>query len=212
MSSDLTLHLEPRPAGHKGLNTARLHGMVPGILHDAHGVTTPVQIPLRLLQSALLKGAEHHPFTLTIGDDENGRLAVIKSIQRDTLTSIPTHVDFMMTSAGETITVDVPVRIHGEPHLTARGLALHTQLHSLHIEGPAIRLPEAIDLFVETLHVGDMMLVSGIKVPPGVRIHSNANQIVYTVGHARKRTEPESEATPAVVGTAAAPTETKPSE
>lgn len=214
MSLDMTLQLEPRLAGPRSLSSARQSGKVPGVMLGTHNQSSPIQVPLRTLEAALSQGAEHHPFTVKLGTGGQGRLAVIKAIQRDLFTRVPVHIDLFVVDAGEKVTMDVPIHILGEQAVARKGLQVHLQLHSLSVEGPATSLPESIDIAVSHLGAGETVLVSSITPPPGTTIHDHGNLVIFSIGHMRKPVEAEVAEAKRVTspGPAPAPEQAKPAE
>lgn len=185
MKAQLVMQLEPRQKGHSAVLKALHDGKVPGVLYGSDATSTPVQVPLVVLRTAVGEGGEHHPFMAQF--QGQNAMVVIRDLQRDTFTNAPVHFDLMPVSADVVMTVDVPIQIHGEHELNSRGLFLHVDLHSVSLHGKLGEMPEAIQLEIGALKAGAAITVGDLKLPPGVTAHEKPTVAVLHVAHSRVR-------------------------
>lgn len=93
--------------------------------------------------------------------DGDTRQVLIREIQRHPYKPIVLHVDFFAIKADETIKVSVPVRVTG----TAAGVknsggVLQQALHEVEIECLPGEIPEAFEIDVSELEIGDSLHVA----------------------------------------------------
>jgi len=182
----------------------RREGTVPAVLYDgkkAESVTVDPKAVLRMIH-----GHEGTTQLLTLRfDGENGngtRMAIIRDLQFDPVTDLLLHVDLQEVAADRAITVQVAVRAIGEAAgvKEQKGI-LNLVLYELAISCLPTAIPERIDADVSALMIGDVLKVSDLRAPEGVRILNDPGQAVATVA------PPMAEEVAAVVPTAAAVTE-----
>jgi large subunit ribosomal protein L25 len=154
------------------------------VLHDARGGN--VLINLKVAEAGATKN----------------RLALIKEVQQHPTTDQILHVDFHEISTTEKLRTSVPVRVIGEPIGAKEGGVLEFVMRELRVECLPKDLPEAIDINVEALAIGQAIQVSAVIAPAGVTLLDNKDQPVLTV--AAPMAEEEVVAAP-VEGAAAEP-------
>jgi large subunit ribosomal protein L25 len=75
----------------------------------------------------------------------------------------------------------VPVHTSGTPQGVKEGGILEQRLHSLEIECLPADLPEALDLDVSDLAIGDSIHVSDITPPKGVKFLNMPEQVIIVI-------------------------------
>lgn len=189
MKAQLVMQLEPREKGHSAVLKAKQNGKVPGVLYSFDGGSTPVAVPLAILRGAIAQGGEHHPFMAEF--QGQAIPVVIRGIQRDIFTNLPTHFDLMPIATDQKIFVTLPIRFHGEKELNSRGLHMHVELHEVTLHGKASDLPDAITLEVGQLKPGATIAVGDLKLPATVTAQEKPGVAIVHVAHSRIREETE---------------------
>jgi large subunit ribosomal protein L25 len=125
--------------------------------------------------------------------DLNGvkTLAIARETQRNPITDVLQHVDFMIVKRGEKIEAAVPVRVEGEP---TQGIAI-LDIQELLILAEATSIPDYITVSVEGLMDGDNIHVSGLDLPEGVTAVAEDDPVVVTVTLPRTAEEQAEETT-----------------
>jgi large subunit ribosomal protein L25 len=183
----------------------RASGRVPAILYG-HGMEpVALSVDSRDLYHVLHTGAGANVLVDLVVDGTT-HLALPREIQQNHIKGQLVHVDFLAVSRNETIAIDVPVREVGEaPGVKAGGVVEH-HLFELHVECLPRDVPEAIDVDVSRLELGDALRVSDITPPRGVTILSNPeDSVLAVVVPAVLRTEAELETPEEAAAAAAAP-------
>jgi large subunit ribosomal protein L25 len=162
----------------------RRAGAVPAVLYDGQKAETVTVDPKAVLR--MIHGREGTTQLLTLkfdGEAGNGaRLAIIRELQFDPVSEQLLHVDLQEVSADRAITVHVTVRPVGEAAgvKEQKGI-LNLVLYELAISCLPTAIPERIDADVSALMIGDVLKVSDLRAPEGVRILNDPGQAVATV-------------------------------
>jgi large subunit ribosomal protein L25 len=162
----------------------RRAGVVPAVLYDGQKAETVTVDPKAVLR--MIHGREGTTQLLTLkfdGEAGNGaRLAIIRELQFDPVSEQLLHVDLQEVSADRAITVHVTVRPIGEAAgvREQKGI-LNLVLYELAVSCLPTAIPERIDADVSALMIGDVLKVSDLRAPEGVRILNDPGQAVATV-------------------------------
>lgn len=178
--SEVTLKAQPgREPGSRSAGRLRLTGKVPAVVYG-HGITPlPVSVDWRELRGALTTDAGSNALiNLDVGSESH--LTIVRDMQRDPIRHDVLHVDFLVVSRDEVISVDVPIVITGEStavHNTD-GATIEQQLHTLAIQSKPGNIPNEITIDVTDLEVGDAIRVGDLKLPEGVATELDPDDIV----------------------------------
>jgi len=166
---NLVLNIEKRKElGKGGARKLRRAGYIPGILYSPH--KDDPEVPIKILRKEFHKifsgDSEHHVLNLNLENEEV--MAVIKEIQRDPIRSDVLHVDFFKVFKGEKVIVEVPIELIGESIGVKKGGILEHLLREIEIEAIPSQIPDAIEIDISELDLGDTLLVEDLKLPEGV--------------------------------------------
>ena len=118
---------------------------------------------------------------LQIEGEEEPRVCILKDIQYSYLGDEPIHVDLYEVTFGVELDVEVPVELVGKPIGLEKGGLLEQHLHTLTVRTVPRQIPEKIEVDVSGLDIGDVLHVSDIKVPEGVKIMTPPEEVVAVV-------------------------------
>jgi len=193
----VTVALERRQElGKGGARKLRRVGYVPAVLYsrDSASGSEPLKIRLGELERILrIPGVTHHILELSI--DGEKRRGIIKDIQYNPVKNEIWHIDFYEVKADQKISLTVPVVIQGEAKGVKAGGILEIVTPELEIECLPDAIPEAIVVDVTELEVGDAIHVRELKVPEGVTIAENPDEVVVVVTPPEVAVEEEEEKT-----------------
>lgn len=175
MSDAIKLVAEPRTQFGKGAarKIRRAH-KIPAVMYG-HG-TAPVHITLPGHDAML--ALKHSNALLTIVLDGDEQLALAKDVQRDPIKPVIEHVDLVVVTRGEKVTVDVPVHVEGE---AAPETVVTTDHTSLQLEVEATNIPESLVVDVEGLEAGTQVLAGAVPLPAGATLVTDAEALVVNV-------------------------------
>jgi large subunit ribosomal protein L25 len=124
------------------------------------------------------------------GLGNGSEIALPKSVQRDPVKGFLEHIDLILVRRGEKVTVDVQIRVTGE--IAPDGM-LEQQLVQVPVEAEATSIPQAIDVDVEGMEIGDAVHASDLKLPPGVSLEVDPETLILHVVNQVIAVEPEEE-------------------
>ncbi len=179
-------------AGKKGeLSDIRGKGVLPGVVYGGEkNKNILILVPERALLEAMKTGGANAIIRLTHG--KGAETVIVKDLQRDVVTSRPIHVDFQRVDMMKKIVVKVPIRAVGEaPGVKLDGGVLEHILREIEVEALPGKIPQAIDVDISTLKVGEAIKIKDITAPVGSEILMEAGQTVLHVVHATIEEEPE---------------------
>src|SRR5690606_9681179 len=103
------------------------------------------------------------------------------------------HIDFFQIHAGEKIELDIPIRLHGTPiGVRESGGVLQEALRELRVECLPRDIPEAVDVEIGALGIGDVIHVRDVALPEVV-ILNDEDLVIATVAAPSGADLPEDE-------------------
>lgn len=127
---------------------------------------------------------------LDIEIDGTKQLALTKQVQVDPVRRTLEHVDFVAVKRGEKVTVEIPVHVVGE---AAKETLVVTDLATLQVEAEATHIPEYVEVDVTGAEAGTQFHASGITLPSGSTLLTDADALVINVTSAPTAAEVEAE-------------------
>ncbi|GLY73436.1 50S ribosomal protein L25/general stress protein Ctc [Actinoallomurus iriomotensis] len=174
--SEVRIAAEPRTEFGKGpARRTRRAGKVPAVLYG-HG-TDPRHIALPGHELMLALKTPNALLRLQ-GLDGGDELALPKDVQRDPLKGFLEHVDLLVVKRGEKVTVEVPVQVTGD--VVPDGM-LDQQLVQVSLEAEATHIPQAIEVNVEGMAIGDQLLAKDLPLPSGATLDAEEDTLVLHV-------------------------------
>src|SRR5690554_481885 len=170
--SDFVLNAVARDDLGKGASRRlrRLAGEVPAIVYG--GKAAPVSISV--LQKDLQKHLENEAFfsqIISLSVDGKAQDVILKDMQRHPSKPIILHADFQRVSKSTRLTTNVPIHILNGPASKGvkqqAGVIMHNLLQ-LEVSCLPADLPEAIDVDIIDMEVGQILHISDLKLPKGV--------------------------------------------
>lgn len=129
---------------------------------------------------------------------------LIKDYQEDILTGNVEHIDFFEIEAGKALRTHIGLHLHGSPAGVRMGGILEQPLHEVEIECLPKDIPDAFNVDVTGLNIGDSIHVADLTAPEGVKILTNEDQVIALVATARMEAVEGEEAGEEVEGEEAA--------
>lgn len=109
------------------------------------------------------------------------RPAMIKELQTHPVTGTYLHIDFYEIDMQRKIKVNVPVVVRGKAAGIEEGGLLQIVLRELEVLCLPISIPDAIEVDVTDLNIGDSIHVEGIQLSGDVEILEDSDSTVVTV-------------------------------
>ena len=183
----------PRTLTGKHAHKLSAEGLIPAVVYGASRDSLAISISLREIEAVLRHGGENTLVSLE-GLDSPVQ-ALIHDLDRDPVTHIPRHVDFLAVKKGERVTVAVPLEFVGESFAVKTGANLVKVLHEVEVEAEATNIPSEIAVSIESLAaIGDQIHVSALQAPKGTTIITAGDEVVALAQAVSEETEGESAA------------------
>jgi large subunit ribosomal protein L25 len=152
----------------------RAAGRIPAVLYG-HG-TDPVHISLPGHEVSLI--VRHANAVLDIDIAGRPALALVKDVQKDPVRQVIEHVDLLVVQTGETVQVEVPVHVEGEP---APGTIVGLESQTLLLDVEATHIPERITIDVSNLPDGTHIAAADVKLPEGAKLASDPELLIIGI-------------------------------
>ncbi len=179
-----SLTAQKRTAGGKSAaRKLRAEGRTPAVLYG-HGETTRALTldshELGVLFSHI--SVDNTIINLKIEGERGGELrALVREVQLHPASRRILHVDFYQVHAGEMIDVEVPLHFTGTAAGVKAGGIMHPNFNALPIRCVAEQIPEAIEVDVSALEIGDSLHMSDIKLPEGSTTDFDPEAVICSV-------------------------------
>ncbi|TKW60829.1 MAG: 50S ribosomal protein L25/general stress protein Ctc [Blastochloris viridis] len=160
-----------KPKSGKGAaRELRRNGYLPAVIYKKGEDSQSIAIKATDLAASLRKGhffTHNHELSL----DGKAVKVLARDIQRDPVTDLPLHVDFIPYNPKSIVHVNVTVRLEGEELSPGIKIGGVLQLIETQIEVicRADSIPEELVVSVAELEIGDSVHLSNIKLPEGVK-------------------------------------------
>jgi large subunit ribosomal protein L25 len=157
-----------RSVGSAQSRRLRSAGKVPAVVYG-HGVDPlPVAVDAKDLRAALTTDAGLNAL-LALKLDGSTHLTMAKVVQRHPVRGTVAHVDFQIVRRDEVVTAEVPIVLVGEATLVHRddGHVDH-QLFNIAVHAVPGRIPNAVEVDVSGLTIGQTIRVAELGLPTGV--------------------------------------------
>ncbi len=172
MAQIAQMRAQIRPNTGKGAARAtRREGRVPAVIYGDGKSPTSIS----LAYNELLKQVNTGNFLSTIYmlEVEGKESRVIpRDIQFDVVRDFPMHVDFLRVGKGTILTVEISVRFINEencPGITKGGV-INVVRHEIELNCRASNIPEALDVDLSGLDIGDAFHASDLTLPEGTSL------------------------------------------
>ncbi|HHW4679480.1 MAG TPA: 50S ribosomal protein L25/general stress protein Ctc [Xylella sp.] len=157
----------------KGASRRLRHaGLIPAIVYG--GEESPVSIQLNHEQIWLAQQNEwFYSSILDLNVDGGLQKVLLRDLQRHPYRQLVMHVDFQRVSAGEKLSVSVPLHFINQatsPAGKSSGVVIAHELNEVQVLCFPKDLPEFIEVDLSTLTVGQVIHLSDIKLPSNVEL------------------------------------------
>ena len=184
----LTLNAEKRTKIGK-VGSLREAGILPAVYYGHKKEAVPIQIKKADCIKAWKEAGEST--VITINMDSAKIDALINDVDIDPVTGEPRHADFYVFEKGHKVEISVPIEFIGtSPAVKEKGAVLVKTLYELKIKAEPSNLPHQIDVDISSLiEFGDSLSAKDIKLPSGVELEENPEEIVASVAEPKEEVE-----------------------
>jgi large subunit ribosomal protein L25 len=191
--SEYFLNIEERTStGKEAARKVRQKGFIPAVLYGFKG-NKVLSVKASEFVKIWQEIGEHSILNLSIGDKEKAEV-IVKDFQIDPVTKEIIHIDFLEFEKGKVLRTEIPIHVVGTSKGVKMGGILETFIRDIEIECLPRDIPDSIVMDVSDLEIGDSLHARDIQVDQKVKILTNPEQVVVTVGMPTKIEVPVEEA------------------
>ena len=194
MSTEAILKATTRTESGKGAaRKLRATGMVPAVVYGGTEEALPLTLnrneAFNLFQSI---SVENTIVTLDVKGVKGGIQTLVRDIQAHPFRPEILHVDFLRIQAGVAIEVDIPVNLIGTPvGVKNQGGILDQVLHVISVRSIPSKIPESIEVDIESLEVGHSLHVGELGLEDEMEVLTDLDRMVVQVAYPKVEAEPE---------------------
>jgi large subunit ribosomal protein L25 len=144
----------------------RAAGKIPAIAYGSGVSTLHLELPVRPLERALERGRSTL-LALAGVRELDGRLVLVKELQRDPASRRIVHCDFYAVDVTRRVEVSVPIHLEGKAPGVVAGGVLEPMLRELVVRCLPLEIPAVIHVDVSRLEIGDSIRVGDLVLPAG---------------------------------------------
>ena len=195
---------EIRTPGKAG--SLRQAGRLPGIIYNKD-LNLTISVDLRTFDRAFRDNGTANLIDLEV--DGKTHPVLIKAVQMDKRLRLPSHVDFFAVTAGQAVTVSVPLDYVGTSVGVAEGGQLDIARRELQLNVLPRLIPSQIEVDISELNIGDSVHINDLAsslFPEGAEVVDDGDLTLITVVPPRVEeveepvSEFDAEAEPEVIG------------
>ena len=150
---------------------ARREGLVPGVVYGGGEDPIAINVKFNELFKQLKAGRFLSTlFNLKVEGQEDVRV-ICRNVQRDVVKDLPVHLDLMRLRRNSRVNLFVPLTFINEETSVGlkRGGVLTVVRGEVELKVTAGNIPEAIEIDLTDIDVGDVINISDVALPEGTR-------------------------------------------
>lgn len=157
----------------------RVAGKIPAIIYGQSIAPIPIEVDRGAIERLVAAGETGRLVNVRLG--EKSDLVLFKEVQRDPVRGDIIHADFQKVRLDQAVSTVVPVVITGDDERESDGGIVAQQLHELRISCLPTQIPEAIQVSVAALKVGESINVADLVLPEGVTFEEDPETTVVSI-------------------------------
>jgi len=180
----LSLSAKVRKDFGKKVKILRQRDILPAVLYGPKiKKTQSLKIDYKAFEKVYKTAGESSLISLEIEGEDKKTPVLIHEIQKNHLTGKISHIDFYQPSLEEKTVVKIPIVLEGtSPAVKELGGTLVKYISEVDVKALPQNLPKEIKINVENLNTfEDNIKILDLKLPEGVEILRNSNDIVASV-------------------------------
>lgn len=175
--SDILLKASSRQPGKSEAKALRRDGNVPGVYYAKDQDPIHFTVP-RLSLRDVVYTAEAKVVNLEV-EGLGKKAAILKDVSFDPITDDILHVDLLGISAGQMITVEIPLHLTGSSVGVRNGGVLEQVMMKAHVKVDPTKMPEHIDVDVTELDINSAIHIGDLKTE-GVEFEDREEAVIVT--------------------------------
>jgi large subunit ribosomal protein L25 len=184
---ELTIECQKRPEGSKP-NALRRQGRIPVVVYGHNGAESISLTVDAKAAGFLVRDASVNNTLIQVNAPDvpwNGKV-LLREVQSHPWRNDIYHLSFFSVATQGSLDVNVPVHYVGEAKgVKLEGGTLDTQMNELHVRCAPDLIPEAIEVDVSGLGIGEALHIGQILLPKGVTSLDDPDQVAVMVSGSR---------------------------
>lgn len=181
MKVDDTIRASKRDTGNKGVaRRLRAAGKIPAVMYGPGSDSQFLALDPKEFGMQRQQFASSHLFQVQVEGGKSFK-ALIKAVDRDTVTSQYLHVDLYAVDMKKPIRVDIAIELVGKPKGLIDGGLLSQIMRTIQVQCLPDAIPEKLSVDVSDMGIGDIKHTSDITFPQGVKAISSHDEAVAAV-------------------------------
>ena len=183
----MKLSISPRASERKSdTKKLRRQGQIPGVLYGSKKTNQNIFFPLEEFQVILrqLRQGLLATTVFTLHDQEGKTSkAIVKEVQYHPASYAILHVDFILISDRDEVTVNIPIQISGVAECAGVKLGgfMRHVVRSMKARCLLKDLPQELVLDVRELEIGQSKTLADVSLPAGVRSLSRMKEVAVVI-------------------------------
>lgn len=194
MPKEIKLNAAVRTKNNGRAKEIRQDGFIPAVLYGSGAASQNLKIKNLDFERVYEIAGESSLIDLVI-DKENPIKVIVKDVQIEPVKDKQIHVDFYQVDMSKKITTEIPLNFVGESRAVKELSAMLTKnFDSVEVECLPGDLVSQIDVNIESLeNFNDAIRMENLKLPAGIKLTSDTNDMVVSVVEPREAEEEEAE-------------------
>jgi large subunit ribosomal protein L25 len=180
---ELTVECQKRVEGSKP-NALRRSGLIPAVLYGHKGAeSVAITINAKTVETLLKKHVVNNALIqLNIPDISWSGKTLLREVQVHPWKGHPYHLSFFSVATQDSLEVEVNLHFVGEAiGVKMEGGILDPVLTQLKLKCKPNNIPEAINVDISNMHVGDALHIHELQLPEGAVPIGEPNQVVVSI-------------------------------
>lgn len=170
--------------GKGGARSLRRSGVLPAVVYS-EGSSTAIKINTKQMSKLIDSGVGEHAL-ITIELNEDGQKTsqhpvLVKDYQQDPVSEELLHVDFIEVSLKKAVHVTIPIEITRQPAGIKMGGILQHRLREIEVECLPTQIPDKVEVDAGFVEIGHALHVSDLPELEGVKIITDAAEVILLV-------------------------------
>lgn len=178
--------------GKGGNRVLRQQELAPAVVYGKGIEPCSITIEPKAFKKAL--GKDINTLITLKGDGPfDSKVVLVKEIKKHAIRRHIIHVDFLAIDVTKPVEVMVPLHILGKSQGEKDGGSLQLIRHELKVSCLPLEIPEAIEVDVTELQIGEVIHIHDVKLPAGVEVPKDVNYTILKLTGVVVETEEQAE-------------------
>lgn len=202
---DIALKVDERGVTGKQVAQLRRAGLIPAVLYGRRTSSISLSAPRRQIEEVVSKAGSTRLIKVYVGETATPRNALLRGVQRDSISGALLHVDLYEVSMTDRIRTSIPIVLSGKAPAVDLGKGVMVRgLARVEVEClPGDLIPEIIVDISGLAEVHDAVSVADLRVSEAITLLADRDDMIVTISPLGKE---EEEVTAAAAVTAEAET------